>query len=565
MTDIQRWSASDPQGAGFVWATLLPAALWRRVTAGKVRLTVRGKGVITLMARTKGQSYEKAQLTDGTSLTIALTDDWYWLAGESSSSIDEVTWSIDEEITLSPVVAIIPTIGRVRETIVQVEGFMRSGQVDQVLVIDQAQVLDSNDDFASVMAQSADRVRLITQANFGGSGGYARGMIESLALPDHAVLLSDDDAFLPAESLRRMRVYQALAAQRSKRTIMGTPVLDVDEPTRLQICAEYVRDRDFFWTKADALTTPRSTLEDPAALVDALERHHQPNYTGWWGCLLPPGTVNEVGLPAPFFLKWDDAEYGLRAHRLGYDIEVLPGTGVWHPRWDTTSTLWSWTGVLTHRNRLASAAATGASRGVLASSLAHQAKHILSLQYAVAGSWASAAQQFGAGAGWLGKDLLAARANAQSIWNREHSRSVEHGAATQDRVAKAATRVSNWRAARSSNTIRAVASLFTPSRFIHDIRAVPAHTYAWWDSLGADRVIVEDGEHAHILARDTARAWRLLAASAGQHADLALRWNQLIDEYSRTLVHASTLEQWTHLLQIDQPAPHASAQRKENP
>src|SRR5699024_799008 len=57
------------------------------------------------------------------------------------------------------------------------------------------------------------------------------------------------------------------------------------------------------------------------------------NYTGWWGTLFPPGTAQRLGLPAPLFLKWDDAEYGLRATQHGFDHAVLPGTSVHHPPW----------------------------------------------------------------------------------------------------------------------------------------------------------------------------------------------------------------------------------------
>src|SRR5699024_7282298 len=128
-------------------------------------------------------------------------------------------------------------------------------------------------------------------------------------------------------------------------------------PTRLLAHAERVGDRAFQWRAADRMdgavdlagTTPAEwTFLDPRSRV---------NYTGWWGTLFPPGTAQRLGLPAPLFLKWDDAEYGLRATRQGFDHAVLPGTSVHHPPWTAFRTQMTWTARVLHRNRLAIAAA----------------------------------------------------------------------------------------------------------------------------------------------------------------------------------------------------------------
>ncbi len=57
------------------------------------------------------------------------------------------------------------------------------------------------------------------------------------------------------------------------------------------------------------------------------------DYTGWWFCLIPREVITRVGLPLPLFLKFDDAEFGLRARAAGIPTIGLPGVAVWHEGW----------------------------------------------------------------------------------------------------------------------------------------------------------------------------------------------------------------------------------------
>ena len=44
-----------------------------------------------------------------------------------------------------------------------------------------------------------------------------------------------------------------------------------------------------------------------------LHRRIDVDYNGWWMCLIPTQVIREIGLSLPMFIKWDDAEFGLRA------------------------------------------------------------------------------------------------------------------------------------------------------------------------------------------------------------------------------------------------------------
>lgn len=554
-TVLQSWTRGDCP-FGFHWSTLFPSLHWRTVMDTQVRLEVEAEGPVTVMGRSHGRTVAVGVLPRSGCLDLTLEEDWLWV--ETPGHIQSVKWSAPLAVTLPRITAIVPTIGRIAETRAQITNFCASELVDLVLVIDQRGGISCDETVAALTHANPGRIRIIEQDNFGGSGGYARGMIEACAHPERAILLSDDDAYLDPQSLRRMAIHQALAQAQGINEIVGTPVLDAGDPTRLQICAEYVRAQDFMWTKADSLFEARSTETDPDGLADALNLVHTPNYTGWWGCLLPPGTPLTLGGPLPFFLKWDDAEYGLRAVDNGYAITVLPGTGVTHPRWDTPRTLWSWSGVVSQRNRLALGAARGASLGILASSFAHQIKHVLSLQYDVAESWNAAGNAVADGASWLGTDLLHTRQWAHNIWTRAHEvtahKALEYDPATPRAIAQ------NWRAARSSNALSALALLMRPHVLVRQVREVDTQNYAWWDSLGAQAVRLTDSS-CPVLLIDPPRARRILASSISTHAKLAARWKKLHGEYAHRARIGARLSTWSSILGV--PCPTTSPDQCE--
>ncbi len=416
------------------------------------------------------------------------------------------------------ITVVVPTFRREDDAIAQAGRFATMRVVARVLVVDQGGTLAQNETF-SRLRREKPQIRLIGQPNLGGSGGYARGMLESLSSPADAVYLSDDDAEISEDALTRMLALQTRA---SRPTIVGTAMYSAEEPDRRISGPEAVRDSDFMWGPAG---------------------ESGPNYTGWWGTLLPPGTVAELGLPAPYFLKWDDAEYGLRASRAGYDTVVPVDASVWHPTWSAHATQMTWTARILHRNRLATAAAYGAGRGVLRSSLVHQIKHIVSGHHLTALLWEHGINEFLSGPGtWLGRDLPHARARGQRIveeWNERIESRTEEIAATRTRPLSIAPAV-----------LRALANLLGPGRSPRLVLELPAEDVTWRTTLGADAVIMTapDGTCAGTLIVDAPTARRLLAATLRQHWVLARRWRQLCRSYHRALPKVTTKQAWEQMI-----------------
>lgn len=542
--DLQRWTSSGAQSEPelFGWSTMLPAALWREVLGDvsfSLSITIDGSFRVCADRGPDGAEvlFEGTGDTHLPCVPIGSAE-LVWIDAEDLRCVHEVVWSSDLAVEIPGVIAVVPTFRRDSDATHQAATFLRSELVHRVVVIDQGRTVAEHPPFRELQDEHPERLVLIEQGNFGGSGGYARGMIESLSYSDCAVLLSDDDAALPEESLRRMLVAQAFASRAGRPMIMATPMFSAEDSSTLISAAEYVNPRVFQWGAADGVREPVKVDGPRLRLSSELKLRHVPSYAGWWGALLPPGTVAEIGLPAPYFLKWDDAEYGLRATGAGYRVMALPGTGVWHPTWGAHKTLTTWVAVLLHRNRLATAAAHGAGRGVIRDSFAHQVKHVLSLQYDVADLWAAGIDQFLFGTEWLGSDLADARSKAQAVVDSLPKTPVAGLIPPQAPQLNIANGLAD-----------AILGLLRSGTRRES--SCPAASFTWRDGLGMDRVVLTDGDEAIAeFVRDPVRARSILWKSVRQHTALARTWRSVRLRYGEALPRSVTLARWVDMLGI---------------
>ena len=100
--------------------------------------------------------------------------------------------------------------------------------------------------------------------------------------------------------------------------------------------------------------------------------------------MIPRQVAEELGQPLPLFIKWDDADYGLRAAEHGYPTVTLPGAAIWHMAWSDKDDAIDWQAYFHLRNRLVVAAMhwDGDVSGLLGSvTLKATIKHLLCLEY----------------------------------------------------------------------------------------------------------------------------------------------------------------------------------------
>jgi len=541
------------------WSNAAPLGWWARLGVARVRLVTTGAGSLVVHASRGGSArvLATAELREGAPyvLDVATADaDWCWLVlqahAEREGRLASAEWAVLDGAgageALRSLTVVVPTFRAEDDALAQL-GRLTAPElrdvVGRVVLIDQGGTLATHPGAADAIRAAGERVLLVEQPNLGGSGAYARGLLEaSERWPADPVFLHDDDARAQPETLRRLAAVAAVAP----RTFFGTGLLDVEAPTRLQALAEGVAPRTFRWGPVDGVDE-HGTTDVGTGAPDAwgfTRPGDHADYAGWWGCLVPAGAVERLGLAAPYFLKWDDAEYGLRAGRAGYEVLTLPGFSVWSMSWASKGTSSSWSSWPEHRNRLATAAAYGAGRGVLVHSVAHQLKHVLSLQYATAELWNAALAELLDGPGWLDADLTAVRPRAQALIDAMPSAPVVAvpTSTVAARPADGAPR-STARAA-----VRAVVGLLRPAGTSgraagESVAALPSPgAFRWADGLGRDAIVFDDG--ATPLVRDPRRARRAVVRTLTLHVRAARRWGGLRRAYAAALPEASSVRAW---------------------
>ena len=172
---------------------------------------------------------------------------------------------------------------------------------------------------------------IIEQGNLGGSGGYARGQLESVRKGTATyALMMDDDVVCEPEGIIRAITFGDLAR---RPTIVGGHMFSLYSRSRLHSFGEIVQPWRFWWmTPLDGYSRLGLRRAQPA-LARWLHKRVDVDFNGWFMCLIPRVVLEEIGLSLPLFIKWDDSEFGLRAKQAGYPTVTFPGAAVWHVPW----------------------------------------------------------------------------------------------------------------------------------------------------------------------------------------------------------------------------------------
>ncbi|MBQ5345122.1 MAG: glycosyltransferase family 2 protein [Acidaminococcaceae bacterium] len=183
-----------------------------------------------------------------------------------------------------------------------------------VMVIDNGRTLD---------LQEENNFKIIPNLNYGGSGGFTRGLIEQVRMKRNShVLLMDDDIELEVSSLQRLYAFVShLKDDYNNRLIAGS-MLRMDQPTiQHENSAYWGKIRIRTLGKNFDLTQTRCLYENENLPL------HKNKYAAWWFCCIPLNVIKKIGYPLPIFIKGDDMEYGIRN---ALDVITLNGIGVWH-------------------------------------------------------------------------------------------------------------------------------------------------------------------------------------------------------------------------------------------
>ncbi|MDP9981863.1 galactofuranosylgalactofuranosylrhamnosyl-N-acetylglucosaminyl-diphospho-decaprenol beta-1,5/1,6-galactofuranosyltransferase [Pseudarthrobacter oxydans] len=379
------------------------ASYWRRWTSVRdIRLVVRtsGTGTVTVYKSNARGSVQRVDgvHVDGDSTSVFELSlkpfgdgGWYWFDLAASADglvLESAQWEAPEtgapkgQVTLE-----ITTMNKpdfcLNNARILADNPDVLENVKEILIVDQGtQKVEDQEGFAAVRDALGGKLRIINQANLGGSGGFARGMFEAVENGSDYALLLDDDIVVEPESIVRLLTF---ADRCRKPTIVGGHMFDLYNRSVLHTFGEVVDP----YRIVPAL--PHADMETRHDFSVAnlrqtpwLHRRVDVDYNGWWMCLIPTKVIREIGLSLPLFIKWDDAEYGLRAREAGFATVSMPGAAVWHVSWIDKDDLVGWQAYFHARNRLITTLIHSPyPKGgrVLRESFQSDVKHLVSMQY----------------------------------------------------------------------------------------------------------------------------------------------------------------------------------------
>ncbi|MDD4866984.1 MAG: glycosyltransferase [Mycobacterium sp.] len=591
-TSLQIGAESEVSFATYFNA--FPASYWRRwstLTSVVLRVELAGAGRVDVY-RTKatgarifleGRQFDDAgEEPRALELEVALKPfedgGWIWfdITTDTAVTLHGGGWYAPTPAPGEANVAVgIPTFNRPADCVNALAALTADPLVDAVIgaaiVPDQGvRKVRDHPDFPAVAARLGRRLTICDQPNLGGSGGYSRVMYEALKNTDcQQILFMDDDIRIEPDSILRV-----LAMNRFAKTpmLVGGQMLNLQEPSHLHIMGEVVDRSNFMWTAAphaqydhDFAVHPLSGNNDKSRL---LHRRIDVDYNGWWTCMIPRQVAEELGQPLPLFIKWDDADYGLRAAEHGYPTVTLPGAAIWHMAWSDKDDAIDWQAYFHLRNRLVVAAlhwdgpktqVTGLIRSHLKATL----KHLACLEYSTVAIQNKAIDDFLAGPEHIFSILESALPEVHRI-RSEYPDAVVLAAASELPPPRHQSRAMQppvhpvsigYRLARGvvHNMTRA-----DPEAHRRPEYNVPTQDARWFRLCTVDGVTVTTADGCGVVyrQRDRRKMLSLLLASLRRQRQLARRFQEMRRVYRDALPVLSSKQRWEMALLPAGAEPH---------
>ncbi|WP_310964418.1 glycosyltransferase [Nocardioides terrisoli] len=570
-----------------------PASYWRRWTVvSEVTLTVRLRGrgatvtVYRSMANGRSQRVGSASTDDqdAGSFDFALSlkpfadGGWYWydvVAGDTDVVVESGEWTAevpDDRLEHGTVTVGITTMNR-PDFCARLLGQIGADDdlrdyLDEVIVVEQGtqKVVDSTE-FPAAEHLLGDRLRVIEQANLGGSGGYARGQMETLARGTATYFMCmDDDVVCEPEGIIRSVTFGDLAR---RPTIVGGHMFSLYSRSRLYSFGEIVQPWRFWWMSAPGVFLDWDFSARNLRSARWLHQRVDVDFNGWFMCLIPTRVLAELGLSLPLFIKWDDSEYGLRAKAAGYPTVSMPGAAVWHIPWTDKNDEVDWQAYFHERNRFVAALLHSPfphGGKLLRESFNVQVKHLISMQYSTAELRCQALQDVLAGPEQLHADLPSKLGAVRAQVKRFQDARIEADPDAFPPVRRSKPRKKGDVTEVPSMPARLVAACVGTLRQLSKVRplsrehpeaVVPAMDAKWYKLGTMDSAVVsmKDQTGAALYQRDPEQFRALLARSGELHQRLYREWPQLAQRYREALGEITSPETWeaTFKASVEEP------------
>ena len=567
-----------------------PASYWRRWSVlenVRLRLCLRGEAIVIVYRSTgKGFAQRVTQIhVDADtpvdreielSLRPFIDGGWYWfdiVAGDRNAVLEHAEWCAETDRPQGSTSLGITTFNRPAFCVEQLLALGHAADVldviDEIFVIDQGtDRVSDHPDFPAAAEALAGRLRVIEQGNIGGSGGFARAMAETLdAGRSGYVLLLDDDVVAESEGILRAVTFADLARTP---TIVGGHMFDLFNRAVLHAHGENIARYRWWMVPAPHTGYWHDLAREGQGLRETpwLHRRIDADFNGWWMCLIPVDVLRKIGLSLPFFIKWDDIEYGVRAREAGIPTVPLPGAAVWHVPWHSKDNDLDWQAYFQERNRIVSALLHSPyDRGgnMLKESLIMIVKHALAMQYSTAELMLRGLEDVLRGPGALHGSITTKMADLRELRSEfvdaQARPDLEDFPLTRRRRPPRKGREPVPPSNRKEMIKAGLTGMAKQLKPVGDLSrshpevTVPHVDQSWWLLSRFDSALVSaaDGTKASWYRRDPARLRSILRRNTLLHARLVRDWSRLKRDYRVALPELTSPERWRETFDAARP------------
>ena len=326
---------------------------YRRYTVAKsfaVHLEVRGAAVT--FEQTHVDAYDlEPERTEGTAIRVEATDEWYEIDVPLATGEHDVlcSFALDCEGAVQLrnayfMAEVEDAHLRDVELVLGTTTFKKEAYIHRNIALIKRQILQSGEEIADhfqmhvidngrtldVEALSGDGVTVHPNDNVGGSGGFAYAMLCAMDANATHVLLMDDDVEVSPESIKRTYALLRIVNDEYAEAFVSGAMMNYGQPD--------MRWEDLgFMSFNGAYTSVKPHLHMNFLREVVGNETFSPNletypdiaqtYAAWWYCCIPLSMIRKNGMPLPFFVRFDDAEYGMRSHP---KFMTMNGICIWH-------------------------------------------------------------------------------------------------------------------------------------------------------------------------------------------------------------------------------------------
>lgn len=227
---------------------------------------------------------------------------YYEIRARGAGHLSALNWVTSQPRLRDPHLILSITTFQREEAIARTAARFQTFIQDSPLASNIDMVIVDNGGTAEI-AQS-DKLRVIVNENLGGSGGFARGLIEARARGASHCLFMDDDAAIHMASLERTWMFLAYASDPA--TAVVGAISSGNNPAILwengavfaSQCRPQYNGTDLRYAAAVVEMELETTAPPPAQY-----------YGGWWFFAFPVDHAEHM--PFPFFVRGDDISFSL--------------------------------------------------------------------------------------------------------------------------------------------------------------------------------------------------------------------------------------------------------------